>query len=64
VDTLLANRRQAAAALNVSPRTVDNLIARGELRVKRIGRRVLIPLAELRRLAGEVQPSKDADNVQ
>jgi excisionase family DNA binding protein len=51
---LLATKKQAAAALNVSQRTIHNLIARGELRARRIGRRVLIPIAELRRLAGDV----------
>lgn len=63
MDPLLANKKQAAEALNVSQRTIHNMIARGELRAKRIGRRVLIPVAELRRLAQGARASKDSDDV-
>jgi len=63
MDPLLADKKQAAEALNVSLRTIDNLVARGELRVTRIGRRVLIPIAELRRLVSETKSSRDADDV-
>jgi len=63
MEALLANKKQAAEALNVSLRTIDNLVARGELRVTRIGRRVLVPIAELRRLVGQTKSSKDADDV-
>lgn len=38
---------EAAAALGVSPRTVRGLIARHDLPVHRIGRRVLVPLEQL-----------------
>lgn len=38
---------QAAIALGVSPRLVRNLIARGELPVVRIGRRVLVSVRTL-----------------
>lgn len=37
------NVQEAAAALRVSPRMVRKLIARRELPVVRIGRRVLVP---------------------
>jgi excisionase family DNA binding protein len=40
---LLYSKREAAQMLNVSLRTIDNLIAFKELVVRRIGRRVLIP---------------------
>jgi excisionase family DNA binding protein len=40
---LLVDKREAAWLLSVCPRTIDNLIARRELPVRRIGRRVLIP---------------------
>jgi excisionase family DNA binding protein len=63
MDPLLASKRQAAAALNVSQRTIHAMIARGELRAKRIGRRVLIPVAELRRLAREARSSMDSHDV-
>jgi excisionase family DNA binding protein len=42
-NQLLLNKREAAHALSVSVRTVDNLIGNKELTVRRVGRRVLIP---------------------
>ena len=48
---LLASVKKAALALDVSPRTVWKMIERGDLRVKRIGRRVLVPISELQRIA-------------
>lgn len=42
-NPLLHTKIEAAAMLNVSLRTIDNLIAMKELNVRRIGRRVLIP---------------------
>ena len=47
VTALLHSKLEAAAMLNVCPRTIDNLIAMKELPVRRIGRRVLIPRAAL-----------------
>jgi len=41
---------QAATALSISPRLVRTLIARGELRSARIGRRIVIPTGALREL--------------
>jgi excisionase family DNA binding protein len=38
---------EAARLLGISPRTVANLIARGELPSRRIGRRRVIPVALL-----------------
>ena len=38
------SRPEAAAALGISVRTLDRLIANKELRVRRIGSRVLIPV--------------------
>ena len=43
VFALLHSKIEAAAMLNVSVRTIDNLIVMKELPVRRIGRRVLIP---------------------
>lgn len=40
---LLHSKKEAAQLLNLSLRTIDNLIAFKELNVRRIGRRVLIP---------------------
>ena len=48
---LLVDRRNAAQYLSVSQRSLDYLLANGELNVRRIGSRVLIPIAELQRYA-------------
>jgi excisionase family DNA binding protein len=45
--SLACSREEAAMLLQISKRTVSALIAQGSLRVKRIGRRVLIPRREL-----------------
>jgi len=44
---LTVNIRETASALRVSPRTVRNLVARGDLKVLRIGRRVLVRIETL-----------------
>jgi len=46
---LLLTRVEAAAALSISVRTLDALLARGELPTRRLGRRRLIARAELER---------------
>jgi excisionase family DNA binding protein len=51
VEKLLYSRRDAAEALSISIRSVDYLIERGDLPTKRIGKKVLIPAADLRRFA-------------
>jgi len=48
-DKLLFDRTEIAALTGLSLRTVANLIADGTVRVKRVGRRTLIPRAELLR---------------
>jgi len=54
------SKAQAAQALGVSVRTIDNCIAQQKIRVLRIGRRVLIPMntieAVLKRGALETHP--------
>lgn len=50
-ERLLVSRREAAVLLGLSVRTLDNLVLRGELRVRRIGRRVLVERRELERFA-------------
>jgi excisionase family DNA binding protein len=54
------SKRQAAQALGVSVRTIDNCIAHQKIRVLRIGRRVLVPMnsieAALKRGALETHP--------
>ncbi|MGH9508973.1 MAG: helix-turn-helix domain-containing protein [Terriglobales bacterium] len=42
-EKLLLSKREAAHLLSVSSRTIDYLIARQQLPIRRIGRRTLIP---------------------
>ena len=51
VEKILYDRRSAAEALSISPRTLDYYLSRHELQTRRIGRKVLIPRAELLRFA-------------
>jgi hypothetical protein len=46
---LLVDRKTAAAMLSISTRGLDYLIAGKKLGTRRIGARVLVPTAELRR---------------
>jgi excisionase family DNA binding protein len=48
---LLIDRRDAAQYLSISQRSLDYLVANGELNVRRMGARVLIPISELQRYA-------------
>jgi excisionase family DNA binding protein len=50
MDKILLSKKESAALLSVSLRTVEKLIAREDLETRRIGRRRLIPRA----IAGEV----------
>jgi hypothetical protein len=50
-DKLLLSRREAAALLSISQRSLDYLIAGNVLAVRRIGARVLIPNDVLQRFA-------------
>jgi excisionase family DNA binding protein len=47
ITKLLYSKKEIAQMLNVSLRTIDNLVAYKELLVRRIGRRVLIPKAAI-----------------
>lgn len=57
---LLIDRRDAAQYLSISQRSLDYLLAQGELHVRRIGSRVLIPLSELQRYARIDHPKRIA----
>jgi excisionase family DNA binding protein len=48
---LLIDRRDAAQYLSISQRSLDYLVANGELNVRRMGARVLVPISELQRYA-------------
>jgi excisionase family DNA binding protein len=51
-EKLLYSRNDAARALSISVRKLEELIRSGQLQVVRIGRRVLISQESLRRIAG------------
>ena len=51
VAKMLYTRKESAFALGVSVRSVDWLIARKELAPRRLGKRVLVPAAELEKYA-------------
>jgi hypothetical protein len=46
---ILIDKRRAAYLLDVSPREVDRLIVRGQLRAKKVGRRTLLLYSSLKR---------------
>lgn len=56
IQPLLYDKRSAAALLSLSVRTIDNLIARKELKRLRIGGRVMIPAHELNRFVMQDHP--------
>jgi len=57
---LLVGREEAAARLSLSVRSVDYLLADRLLKFRRIGGRVLIPIAELERFARIDHPERIA----
>lgn len=57
-ERLLVARREAARMLSISVRAVDYLIAQGELAARRIGTRVLVSVADLRRYARADHPRR------
>jgi len=71
-DKVLLNIQEFSTLANISPRTTAKLIASGELRSIRVGRRRLIARTELTRFAksdhathrtGSACPTKEADNA-
>ena len=50
IERIAFTKAEAAKALGLSLRTIDNLIAAKELTVRRIGRRVIIPSTSLQAL--------------
>ena len=63
-DSILVSKRDAARLLSVSLRTVENLISRRELVVRRIGRRVLIPRRSLDQFARRDHPVRNQFEVE
>ena len=56
MDRLAVNRIEAAQMLGVSVRTLDTMLARKEIRGRRIGRRIVFTLEELRRFLAKDHP--------
>jgi excisionase family DNA binding protein len=59
---LVVTREEAAEVLRLSLRTVDKLLAAGQIVARRVGRRVLIPRAEIERFAGGHAAGGSAQN--
>jgi excisionase family DNA binding protein len=55
---LLVGRDEAAQLLSISRRSLDYLVANRRLATRRIGSRVLIPMADLRRFARGDHPER------
>jgi excisionase family DNA binding protein len=51
MEAILLSRKDAARILSVGRGKLDELISDGTIRVRRIGRRVLVPRDELQRFA-------------
>lgn len=59
-EKLLVGREEAAAMLSISARALDYLVANKRIAVRRIGARVLIPVADLQRFSREDHPQRVA----
>lgn len=57
-ERLLVCKREAAALLSISPRALDYLIANKQITTRRIGSRVLIPMAELQKFSRADHPAR------
>lgn len=57
-DKLLVGRDEAAQLLSISRRALDYLVSSRQLPTRRIGSRVLIPVAELKRFSRLDHPSR------
>ena len=57
-EKLLLSRCEAAQVLSISQRALDYLVATQRLPTRRIGKRVLIPVADLRRYARADHPEQ------
>ncbi len=51
MEPILVTRRDAAAALNISLRTLDTLVSEGQIPVRRVRRRVMFRPEDLERFA-------------
>lgn len=58
MERLLGSVTEAAEALNVSRDTIWRLLKSMQMKSVRVGKRVLIPLAEINRMASEGNSAK------
>ena len=61
MNDLVVTREEAAEALRLSLRTVDKLLAAGEISARRVGRRVLIPRTEIERFVRSTNGAAGTD---
>lgn len=61
MEPLLLTRVESAALLRVSLRTLDLLVSTKQLPSRKVGRRRLIPRAELERFARRDHPTRQSD---
>jgi excisionase family DNA binding protein len=59
-EKFLLSRQEAAQLLSISLRALDYLTANGILPIRRIGTRVLVPLAALKQFARSDHPERVA----
>ena len=61
-ESLLLGRKRTAAALDVSTRTIDNLVESGQLVPVKIGKRVMFRRSEIERFIQKSHSTKRADH--
>jgi len=61
-DKLLFSKREAASALGLSVRTLEMLIAVREVKSIRVGRRRMVPCAELEKFIRRDHPTRSRKN--
>lgn len=57
-EKILVGRDEAAEMLSISPRAIDYLVSTRQLNIRRIGTRVLIATAELKRFSRSDHPER------
>jgi excisionase family DNA binding protein len=60
---LAVSRFEAAEMLSISLRTLDSLLAKGELHGKRVGRRIVFPIDELRGFLKRDHPTRPVESA-
>lgn len=63
MSKILLGRAEAAAALSISIRELDRLVARGILRIRKIGRRRLVPRTALEQFVKKPSDESPASNA-